>query len=290
MDSLLDNLDTMDINVLQTIINQINSENIEFITETTTSGSENLFNKPQLLYGCEHYLLRCKIVSPCCKEIFSCRFCHDEIHFDKNSDPKTRHKLDRFNIKEIMCTNCEKIQPVSQFCLNCNICFGLYFCNKCNLFDDVDKGQFHCDKCGFCRIGGDENFKHCDKCSICINKNTNNHKCIEIKDSLCSVCMADLFTSTELIIQMECSHYIHRKCYYELLDNTYKCPLCSKSIINTDKLVEMIDIEIEQTPMPPDLDFNISILCNDCSTTTEVKFHVVGHKCPNCKGYNTRKI
>lgn len=31
------------------------------------------------------------------------------------------------------------------------------------------------------------------------------------------------------------------------------------------------------------------ILCNDCGSTSEVQFHIVGQKCPNCKSYNTRQ-
>uniref|UniRef100_A0A0A9ER26 RCHY1 zinc-ribbon domain-containing protein n=1 Tax=Arundo donax TaxID=35708 RepID=A0A0A9ER26_ARUDO len=31
------------------------------------------------------------------------------------------------------------------------------------------------------------------------------------------------------------------------------------------------------------------ILCNDCSATSSVRFHVLGHKCPGCSSYNTRE-
>ncbi|PAL61339.1 hypothetical protein CEJ83_21220, partial [Acinetobacter baumannii] len=30
------------------------------------------------------------------------------------------------------------------------------------------------------------------------------------------------------------------------------------------------------------------ILCNDCGKTSNVQFHVLAQKCPNCKSYNTR--
>ncbi|XP_039793536.1 uncharacterized protein LOC120659451 [Panicum virgatum] len=29
-------------------------------------------------HGCEHYRRRCKIVAPCCKQVFPCRHCHNE--------------------------------------------------------------------------------------------------------------------------------------------------------------------------------------------------------------------
>ncbi|KAI7998478.1 ABC transporter G family member 3 [Camellia lanceoleosa] len=31
----------------------------------------------------------------------------------------------------------------------------------------------------------------------------------------------------------------------------------------------------------------VRILCNDCGTKSEVQFHIVAQKCPNCKSYNT---
>lgn len=33
----------------------------------------------------------------------------------------------------------------------------------------------------------------------------------------------------------------------------------------------------------------VSILCNDCETKSQVRFHVLAQKCPNCKSYNTRQ-
>ncbi|KAK4485867.1 hypothetical protein RD792_008515, partial [Penstemon davidsonii] len=33
----------------------------------------------------------------------------------------------------------------------------------------------------------------------------------------------------------------------------------------------------------------VSILCNDCGSNSEVKYHVVAHKCPICDSYNTRQ-
>jgi hypothetical protein len=33
---------------------------------------------PFTVRRCEHYRRRCKIVAPCCKEVFPCRHCHNE--------------------------------------------------------------------------------------------------------------------------------------------------------------------------------------------------------------------
>ena len=30
-------------------------------------------------YGCIHYRRRCKLVAPCCGEVFSCRHCHNDV-------------------------------------------------------------------------------------------------------------------------------------------------------------------------------------------------------------------
>lgn len=34
----------------------------------------------------------------------------------------------------------------------------------------------------------------------------------------------------------------------------------------------------------------VSVLCNDCHARSEVRFHVVGHKCGSCGSYNTRRV
>ncbi|GMP54013.1 hypothetical protein CsSME_00019296 [Camellia sinensis var. sinensis] len=57
------------------------------------------------------------------------------------------------------------------------------------------------------------------------------------------------------------------------------------------KVWEKFDMEIAATPMPkPYQNKMVRILCNDCGTKSEVQFHIVAQKCPNCKSYNTRQI
>lgn len=34
----------------------------------------------------------------------------------------------------------------------------------------------------------------------------------------------------------------------------------------------------------------MTVLCNDCLEKSEVKFHVMGGKCSNCKSYNTTQV
>jgi len=51
-----------------------------------------------------------------------------------------------------------------------------------------------------------------------------------------------------------------------------------------------MDRQIAETPMPPEYqNVQIGIICNDCQQTSSVHFHVLGHKCPRCRSYNTRR-
>lgn len=289
MDNFLENIQNMNLNLLQSVINNVVFNNNINSTETLNDYIKK-DEVTEYIYGCKHYLRRCKIISPCCNEVFACRLCHDEVKYDMIIDEKVKHKIDRFKISEIICNNCDKKQSVKQYCENCNTCFSLYYCDICHLFDDIDKEQYHCDKCGFCRIGKG-NFVHCDKCNICVAKDNKDHKCIDIMESLCPICMEDMFRSVNGIIQMKCGHYIHRKCFYEMLESSYKCPTCSSSIINTEHMNQFLDNEISLTPMPEDYkDMMVKILCNDCHNEGEVKFHVIGLKCQSCGGFNTRKV
>ncbi|KAL8143101.1 hypothetical protein V2J09_016133 [Rumex salicifolius] len=48
--------------------------------------------------------------------------------------------------------------------------------------------------------------------------------------------------------------------------------------------------EIEATAMPDEYRYKVSILCNDCSSMSEVFYHIFGHKCSQCSSYNTRIV
>jgi RING finger/CHY zinc finger protein 1 len=166
---------------------------------------------------------------------------------------------------------------------------GNYYCDICHLFDDEDKQQFHCDKCNICRVGGKDNFIHCDTCNLCI-KDDPNHTCISAKDAACPICMDDLFTSTLPFLQMKCGHRIHKDCFSELIKTSYKCPLCSTSLGNMESFNNMLAQEISMVPMPQELNYNVSVLCNDCHEHSETPFHIIALKCLACNGYNTRRV
>ncbi|KAJ0783842.1 putative Zinc finger, CHY-type, Zinc finger, CTCHY-type, Zinc finger, CTCHY-type superfamily [Helianthus annuus] len=190
-------------------------------------------------YGCIHYKRRCKIRAPCCDEVFDCRHCHNEAKNSIDIDPLHRHDVPRHEVKK-----------VQQNCINCGICMGNYFCQKCKFFDDdVSKNQYHCEKCGICRTGGEDNFFHCDKCGCCYSRSIKDtHVCVE-----------------------RAMHHDCPICFEVFL------PVCSKSICDLSDVWEKLDHEVW-------------ILCNDCENISRVQFHIVGHKCDKCKSYNTRQI
>ena len=97
-------------------------------------------------------------------------------------------------------------------------------------------GQYHCDQCGICRVGGRENFFHCERCGCCYAKSLQvcacpgmvhaqpttqrdqggvqgKHKCVEgSMQHDCAVCLEFLFNSTAPISVLKCGHTIHSQC------------------------------------------------------------------------------
>lgn len=259
---------------------------------TEESSVKELLDKGYLEYGCTHYRRRCRIRAPCCNEIFDCRHCHNEAKDTLDLD-KDGHKMPRHQVNQVICSLCNTEQEVQQVCINCGVCMGRYFCGTCKLFDDdTSKKQYHCVGCGICRIGGQENYFHCYKCRCCFSvflKDT--HPCVEgAMHRDCPICFEYLFESVSGVFVMPCGHAIHTNCLSEMRNHLrFSCPLCSKTITDLSKFWESYDIEIAATPMPPHLNKMVRILCNDCSSISEVQFHFVGHKCSNCKSYNTRQ-
>uniref|UniRef100_A0A7N0TAV0 Uncharacterized protein n=2 Tax=Kalanchoe fedtschenkoi TaxID=63787 RepID=A0A7N0TAV0_KALFE len=244
--------------------------------------------------GCAHYRRRCRIRAPCCNEIFDCRHCHNEAKNSLSVDTLLRHDLPRHQLKTVLCSLCETEQEVRQYCINCGVCMGRYFCGTCKLFDDdTSKMQYHCDGCGICRIGGKENFFHCDKCRCCFSiLLKNGHPCVEgAMHHDCPVCFEYLFESRIDVIVLQCGHTIHKDCLKEMRNHfQFACPLCSKSVCDMSKVWERFDLEIAATPMPEQYqNKKVRILCNDCGKNSEVQFHVVAQKCPHCRSYNTRQ-
>ncbi|XP_065355518.1 RING finger and CHY zinc finger domain-containing protein 1 isoform X2 [Calliphora vicina] len=246
-------------------------------SDTTTTSSLN-----QRL-GCAHYKRRAMFVTPCCNKFYKCRFCHDE---------NESHHFDRKTLTELICSECNTRQQVQERCQTCGIRFGKYTCLICNLFDDSNKRQYHCDQCGICRIGGRENFFHCKVCNMClpIQLKIDGHRCVEnISRSHCPVCLGDIHTSRIPCHIPDCGHLLHKMCFDQLLTSGhYTCPTCQTSLIDMTALWEYLDAQAELMPIPKKYENQrIHIFCNDCHKTSKTKFHFIGLKCLNCGAYNT---
>ena len=255
-------------------------------------------NRTELLKKCDHYNRGCHLLFPCCNEFFACRFCHDDEKDSHKIKPELMHVSDRKAVNDIKCRYCLTVQPISTTCINtqCQATMGNYFCEICKLLDLDDKGQYHCNKCGICRLGGSNNTEHCDKCGICFTKREDD-MCPFCKTNMktkidgdCPICCMDLFNSVNTITMIKCGHWMHSACLDEYVKHNYKCPLCSKSLGATDQQFnQLLDQAISTTPMPDEYkDKIVEILCNECNKKNNVNFHFYGHKCLDCSSYNTR--
>ncbi|XP_048228217.1 probable E3 ubiquitin-protein ligase RZFP34 [Ricinus communis] len=283
------------INEPDSVASQTRQPNEECTGRTESTDTKTLdVDKGCMEYGCQHYLRRCRIRAPCCNEIFDCRHCHNEAKNNITVDQKLRHDMPRHEVRWVICSLCATEQEVQQFCVNCGVCMGRYFCKTCKLFDDdTSKKQYHCDGCGICRIGGRENFFHCYKCGCCYSiLLKNSHPCVEgAMHHDCPVCFEFLFESRYDVTVLPCGHTIHKNCLKEMREHyQYACPLCSRSVCDMSKVWEKFDVEIAATPMPETYQNRmVWILCNDCGKTSQVQYHIVAQKCLNCKSYNTRQ-
>lgn len=233
--------------------------------------------------GCAHYKRRAKFVTPCCNKFYMCRYCHDE---------NETHYFNRKTVTELICTECNTRQRVQAECEKCGVQFGRYTCLVCNLFDDEDRNQYHCDGCGICRVGGRGRFFHCKVCNMCLpmQLQVDGHRCVEnVSRSNCPVCLDDIHTSRIPCHIPDCGHLLHRTCFEELLSSGhYACPTCQTSMMDMNQLWEYLDAEVAATPMPKEYEnYIVDILCKDCHKESTVKFHVVGLKCSHCGAYNT---
>ncbi|KAJ7200084.1 hypothetical protein O6H91_06G099300 [Diphasiastrum complanatum] len=229
-------------------------------------------------YGCVHYRRRCRIRSPCCGKVFSCRHCHNDAMNLNERDPSKRHDLPRHSVERVICSLCGSEQEVSQVCKKCQVCMGEYFCETCKFFDDdTTKNQFHCVSCGICRVGGKDNFFHCEKCGCCYSiQLQKRHFCVEnAMHHNCPVCFNYLFDSVDQIAVMPCGHTIHAFCLTDMYRHSqYSCPMCSKSVCDMSSMWDTLDREVAATPMPDIYrDKMVWILCNDCGESSSLFSH-----------------
>lgn len=143
-------------------IQQLMMHNHNLSSNTTTTSSS-----PRVIiqtHGCTHYRRHCQIKAPCCGQFFSCRHCHDE--------EITGHRINRFEIKEMQCSYCSTVQPISNKCIACDKEMAHYFCDICHLFDDdSEKNLWHCMHCGYCiKTPVNKSYAHCFECNTCRDK------------------------------------------------------------------------------------------------------------------------
>jgi len=208
--------------------------------------------------------------------------------------PPEHHNVDRFAIREIICRKCYTKQgSKTNNCINCGMQFGEYHCAICNLWMSNEEKPYHCPDCGFCRVGGGENFRHCQDCGMCIDKQLfQDHNCKVGKYmSNCPVCQEDLFSSRDASHELPCGHAIHWHCFRELASHDSRCPMCKKTAETHERMKPTWDamaMGIALQPVPPELAKVVTIKCNDCEIVAENRsWHFLGVRCNECESFNT---
>jgi len=209
-------------------------------------------------------------------------------------NPPEHHQIDRFAIKEIICQVCfTKQSSKSNSCINCGIQFGEYHCAICNLWMSNEERPYHCPDCGFCRVGGGENFIHCHDCGMCIDKDLfDTHNCKVGKYmSNCPVCQEDLFSSRDASHELPCGHAIHWHCFQQLASHDSRCPICKKTVESHERMKPMWDamaMSITMQPVPPEMCKVVTVKCNDCESSQKNRsWHFLGVQCVHCDSFNT---
>lgn len=210
------------------------------------------------------------------------------------TEDESHHEIDRFLIEEVICRECFTRQSSkTNNCVNCGIQFGTYSCSTCNLWMSADEDPYHCLKCGFCRVGGRENFKHCVDCGMCIDALLfEDHNCKSGKYmSNCPVCQEDLFSSRMASHEMPCGHAIHWHCFRELTSHDTRCPVCKKTAETHDQMEQTwnaMAMGIALQPVPADMARVVDLLCNDCEGKSfNQRWHFLGVQCLRCTSFNT---
>ncbi|CAD6447359.1 fffd5dda-8b8c-402e-821b-32cdd2d46b55 [Sclerotinia trifoliorum] len=252
-------------------------------------GSEETENTEDSIpmLGCKHYKRNVKLQCSTCDRWYTCRLCHDEVE---------DHILIRHETKNMLCMVCGCAQRAGEFCVECGERAAWYYCGVCKLWDnDPNKSIYHCNDCGICRKGRGlgKDFFHCKTCGVCMSMSLmDDHKCIErVSDCDCPICGDYMFTSPKPVVFMICGHSIHSACYIEHMQTSYKCPICSRSVVGMETQFRNLDRAIDNQPMPPQFRNTLAMVsCNDCYAKSAVKYHWLGLKCAICDSYNTAQL
>jgi len=158
----------------------------------------------------------------------------------------------------------------------------------------ADDEPYHCDACGFCRIGGQENYRHCYGCGICIDSALYEyHDCKAGKYmSSCPVCQEDLFTSRSASHEMPCGHAIHWECFKDLIAYDFRCPICKKTTESKEAMTSTWDeiaLSIKTQQVPAEHTKVVNVTCIDCERSSIWRrWHFLGVQCSYCSSFNTQ--
>ncbi|KAL5135647.1 E3 ubiquitin-protein ligase MIEL1 [Glycine soja] len=271
----------------------------------------------KLQYGCEHYKRRCKIRAPCCNQIFPCRHCHNDaaVFFSLPFipimqltssfffSPLSSSSFSSINFRLFLSFRTHLATPQIVMNLLDAMLSKLYALSvilnrrlpRCvlavaSIWENII-ARF-ANSMMMIRIKDNSIVMNAAFAGACYSVSVqNNHSCVENSmKSFCPICLEYQFDSIKGSTILKCGHTMHMECYREMAtQNQYRCPICLKTIVN-DMNWEYLDREIEGVHMPEEYKFEVSILCNDCNSTSTVSFHIFGHKCLQCGSYNTRRI
>jgi hypothetical protein len=277
----------------------INNESSSSDSDSSTSDSESLSSSDEEEYSkthiyekimylqkllniddeiskhCEHMDNNFKINTECCSKVYC---CSKEHNLDSDHFLETKNTI-------IICGYCNIEQKLTEYCIACSKKLKTnYACKKCFIFDNSDKFKFHCEKCNTCHYEEKNQLENCSVCNVCYLKNTK-HICITLENN-CSICLEELKNGT--LINLSCGHIIHSNCYRELIKSSYKCPLCSKTIIDMKEEFAKLNEQIEQSRELDNTTIIKDIYCYDCEKKSQTLFSYLGLKCTYCKSFNTR--
>lgn len=247
------------------------------LDSTTKQGTS-----PQPPPDCQYYPNRkCLLECIQCKKFYHCRFCHNDTE---------NHKFDRHHVDFVKCIECDYTQSPTQQCTNkeCGVMFGQYYCDICHLYSD-HTNVYHCDGCGICRKGPQENFEHCTKCNMCISISVKDHKCFSNTfEGNCAICNYGLFDMIGYGSLLQCGHAIHSSCMQQYIASNYRCPLCKKSMVDMTKTWDLLSVQWKDALQIRDENKMVTKHCNDCCESFSVGFSpFMLYQCTKCNGFNT---
>ncbi|EJK51254.1 hypothetical protein THAOC_29589 [Thalassiosira oceanica] len=185
-------------------------------------------------------------------------------------EDEAHHEIDRFSITEVICRVCYTRQSSKTHC------------HVCNLWMSVGDEPYHCVKCGFCRVGGRENFRHCDDCGICIDANNfDDHNCKwQVHEQL------PCLPWRPILQQVGEPRDALRACdplaLLQAIDNA-RYPLSRYDLTWAE-----MAMGIALQPVPPDMTRLVDILCIDCEErSANQRWHFLGVQCHSCNSFNT---